>query len=117
VANLSCGSDVESQTACVVLRRVARTARNGVRIEENMVDVTGCVPLAHCCAVMLGVANAVPRLIADGVLAADGLPYKHYLDWGYFALVQGTDGTTETVVTLKGQVWFGKRYQKAHNAH
>jgi hypothetical protein len=66
---------------------------------------------------MCGVANAVPYLTSAGVLADDGLPFKNFLDWEYFALVQGADGCTETLLTPLGQVWFAKRFHKARVAH
>jgi hypothetical protein len=80
------------------------------------VDVTGCLPLDHCAGV-LSVANIVPRLVAEGVFAEDGLPFQHFLDWGYFALTQGANGMTQILLTPRGQIWFGKRYQKASMTH
>ena len=79
-------------------------------VTGKVVDVSGCLPLDYC-ANACGVANVVPRLVADGVFADDGLPFQPYLDWEYFALVQGAHGKPEILLTPLGQVWFGKRYQ------
>jgi hypothetical protein len=89
-----------------------------VEVSRNtkLVDVSGCLPLDYCAGV-LSVANVVPRLMSDGVFAEDGLPFQAYLDWGYFALTQGADGSTEILLTPLGQVWFGKRYHKARVTH
>jgi hypothetical protein len=84
-------------------------------LAEKLVDVSGCLPLDYC-AHACGIANVVPRLVADGVFADDGLPFQHYLtnDWGYFALTQGAQGSTEILLTPLGQVWFGEHYDTVH---
>jgi hypothetical protein len=89
-------------------------ARAEVAGETKLVDVTGCLPLDYC-ADTLSVANIVPRLIEDEIFADDGLPFKNFLDkeWGFFALTQGADGSTDILLTPLGQVWFGERYHKA----
>ena len=92
----------------LTLRRVVRAQPMGVMIEEREVDVTGCMPLARAAEVQ-GVANIVPRLTEEGVIASEnGLPFAHYLEWGYFALGAGA----EILLTPKGLSWFGKRYPK-----
>jgi hypothetical protein len=93
----------------------AQTERSSEKVAQA-VDVSGYLPLDYC-AHMCGVANAVPRLTLEGVLADDGLPFQNFIDWKYFALTQGADGNTDILLTPLGQVWFAKRYHKARVAH
>jgi hypothetical protein len=67
------------------------------------------MPLADCVAT-LKVANIVPRLMADGVFAADGLPFSHYIKSGHFLLVVGEHEETEILLTPLGICWFCARY-------
>jgi len=93
-----------------MLRRVVRTQPKTVLIEERIVDVAGCLPLARAAEIQ-GVENVVQRLMEENIIAPNGLPYLHYLEWGYFVLGEGA----EILLTPLGLSWFGKRCGKGRH--
>lgn len=62
--------------------------------------------------------NLLKRMRSDGILMANNLPYQHYMDRGYFKVIEGTrersDGRIEptfsTRVTGAGQVYLQRKY-------
>jgi hypothetical protein len=101
------GSGRQLSNTTVTLRRIVRAQPKAIMIETQVVDVTGCMPLARAAEVQ-GVENVVSRLTEDGVIALNGLPFLHYLEWGYFVLGE----RAEILLTPKGLSWFSKRYPK-----
>lgn len=93
----------EGICATVIKRTYERTSVRRVALAECTIDVDGCLTIDYIGAT-LGYANFNARLIEDGILDLDGMPYLHYLDCGFFALA------AMVLVTPEGQEWMVRRY-------
>jgi hypothetical protein len=103
-------------SAAVALRayeRVPRTRR--VAIRERVTNVDGCCTIEYI-AGFLGHTDLRERMVLDGLIQADGLPYQHYLDCGYLVAVEGDDTRPEVLVTPWGMSWLLSRYPMTDEA-
>ncbi|MFM0608707.1 hypothetical protein PQR05_29675 [Paraburkholderia sediminicola] len=85
--------------------RQGQRAVNGVKLPQQVVDVTGCMPLEQA-ALMLGHADILARLARDSVIAENGLPYLQFINAGLFKI----GANREVLLTGCGQAWFGQEY-------
>jgi hypothetical protein len=85
--------------------RKGQRAVNGVRLPQQVVDVTGCMSLEQA-ALMLGHADILARLAQDGFIAENGLPYLQFINAGIFKI----GANREVLLTGHGQAWFGQEY-------
>lgn len=84
-------------------------------VRERVIDVSTCSTIDAIGAV-IGQPLLGTCLIADGLLMADGLPYQHYIDCDYFAVVEGMPGRLEVLVTQRGKVELARRYLEPKRA-
>ena len=59
------------------------------------------------------------RLREKGILMSDNLPYRNYVDSGYFQVFERLRPNTnildiQTVITQKGLIWLDKNREKFH---
>lgn len=75
-----------------------------------MTNVDGCCTIAYI-SEFLGHADLRERMVSDGYLQADGLPYQHYLDCGYLTAVESDEpGRPDVLVTPHGMSWLYNHY-------
>lgn len=94
-------------------------AQHRVAVREHVTNVDGCCTIGYV-AGFLGHADLHERMVSDGLMQADGLPYQHYLDCGYFVAVEDDERQPEVLVTPWGQSWLLNRYDMtdaARTAH
>lgn len=105
---VSCNNTI---TAAVALRSYQRIPRTrAVAVRERVTNVDNCCTIDYI-AQFLGHADLHERMVSDGLLQADGLPYQHYLDTGYFAAVESDDANRpDVLVTPWGMSWLLNRY-------
>lgn len=80
-----------------------------IAVRERVTNVDGCCTIDYI-AGFLGHADLRERMVSDGLIQADGLPYQHYLDCGYLVAVEGDDAGPEVLVTPWGMSWLLNRY-------
>lgn len=87
---------------------VSRKTRIAVR--ERVINVDVCCTIEHV-AGFLGHAELRERMVSDGLIYADGLPYQHYDDCGYIVATKRDDSKEPDVwVTPDGMSWLYNRY-------
>lgn len=98
-------------SAAVALRAYDRASRaSRVAVRERVISVDNCCTIDYI-ADYLGHADLRERMVSDGLLQADGLPYQPYLDFGYFVAVEGIDSSEpDVLITPWGMSWLLNRY-------
>ncbi len=83
-----------------------------IYMRERVINVSSCSTIEAVGAV-IGQPRLSTHLADDGLILATGLPHQHYIDTGYFAVVEDAPGRLQVLVTQRGKIELARRYLPA----